>query len=616
WTSIVTGKTPDKHGILDFFAEDPATGKNVPVTSNLRRCKALWNILSDLEMDVSVTDWLASWPAETVQGTLVSDRLAYHSFDPSPEHYEAGRKTYPDLLFGTLEPLIVQDRDVSYGEVRRFLDIDRSRFEAHSGGRYDPSDPIQNFRLIYATTETYRKVALHLAERPARFFGVYFELLDAVCHLFIKHMKPAMADVPAEEVASYGRAVEETYRYQDEIIGDLLGFWDRTNTTVIVLSDHGFRSGPLRLQSSSRIHGPGGAAAEWHRLHGFLALCGPHTLSGVELPRASVLDITPTVLYLLGLPVASDMDGRVLLEAFDSTYTAEHPVLRIQSYESGEERVPEAPITSPDDEALRERLAALGYVDKDGPNVHNNLAQSYLERGEYEKALAEYRRAIELEPKSARLWSNLGMAYLRMESYEEAVEPLKHALELKPDFEAALSNLGVAYTYLGRLEDAAEVIERAVRLEPGRAEYHDNLGVIYSRMGRKTRALECFRAAAALEPQFPEPYNNLGAVAMEVGNLEEARESFRRALAVAPDFFDTRFNLGLLEIRAGNFSEAVKQLEAAVRIRPRHPEAHYQLGLAYRETGDMEKARREWRTTVTVDPDGPTGAEAAAELEK
>ena len=64
------------------------------------------------------------------------------------------------------------------------------------------------------------------------------------------------------------------------------------------------------------------------------------------------------------------------------------------------------------------RLAALGYVEKEGANVHNNRAQTYLERGEYEKALAEYRRALEMEPRASRLWSNYGMAYLRMEAYE------------------------------------------------------------------------------------------------------------------------------------------------------------------------------------------------------
>ncbi|MCK4546295.1 MAG: tetratricopeptide repeat protein [Candidatus Eisenbacteria sp.] len=613
WTSIVTGKTPDKHGILDFFAEDPATGKQVPVTSNLRRVQALWNILSEAGINVTFVDWMASWPAEPVEGVMVSDRLAFHAFDPSPENYAGNRKTYPEDLWGSLAPLVVQDRDVTYREVKRFLKIQPSEFDAHPGGRYDPSDPIQNFRLIHATTETYRRVGLKLQKRPARLFGIYFELLDAVCHLFIRHMPPAMEGISAEDARKFGGAVEEIYRYQDEILGDFLAQCDE-RTTVIVISDHGFRSGPLRLRSDSRIHGMGGAAAEWHRLHGLLVMHGPHLQRGAVLEHASVLDITPTVLYMLGLPVASDMDGVVLTEAFARGFVENNPVLRIPSYESGETSEPQAPVASPDDTALRERLAALGYVEKDGANVHNNLAQSYLERGEFEKALAEYRRALEFEPASARLWSNLGMAYLRMEAYEEAVEPLNRALELKPDFEAALSNLAVAYTYLEKLEDAARVMERAIDLEPGRAEFHDNLGVIYTRLGKKDKALECLRTAAALEPKFPEPYNNLGAIAMETGALQEARENFRRAMALSPSFFDAPFNFGLLEHTAGNLSESAAYFRMALEIRPRHLEARYRLGEVYSEMGEDDKALREWNTVVTIDPDGPTGQKAAARI--
>ena len=614
WTSIVTGKRPDKHGILDFFAEDPATGRQVPVTSNLRRAQALWNMCSDLEMEVCFVDWLASWPAEPVEGVIVSDRLAYHAFDPSPDHYETHGRTYPEDLTGDLLPLVRRDRDVTFDEIRRFLRIERREFSALADGHYNPGDPVQNFRLVYATTETYRRIGLELARRPSRLFGVYFELLDAVSHLFVKHMDPAMGDVPPAEARAFGHAVEESYRYQDEILGEFLEFCDE-RTTVIVLSDHGFRSGPLRLASRSQIHAEGGAAADWHRPDGVLVMRGPHIRRGVEIEHASVLDITPTVLYLLGLPVASDMDGGVLTEAIDPDYLSNSPVLRIATYESGRPGGGQGPIASPDDDALRERLAALGYVDGESPNARRNLAQVYVERGEFEKAVAEYRRALELRPKSPRLWNNLGMVYLRMEAYADAIAPLNRALELEPDFEPALSNLAVAYTHLGRLEEAGRVMERVVEIEPARAEYHDNLGVIYTRLGRTERALECFRRAASLEPRFPEPYNNRGAVAMELGRYDEARSSFVRALRCRPGFFDAQYNLGLLEMRLEDYPAALSALRTAVDLRPRHPGAHYQLGEAYWRLGRKDDALSEWRTTVVLDPEGPEGARASERLD-
>src|SRR5437667_5089809 len=78
WTTIATGKTPDQHHIGHFVAVNQTTGEQLPVTSRMRRVKALWNILSDTGRTVDVVGWWASWPAETVRGSIVSDHLGYH----------------------------------------------------------------------------------------------------------------------------------------------------------------------------------------------------------------------------------------------------------------------------------------------------------------------------------------------------------------------------------------------------------------------------------------------------------------------------------------------------------------------------------------------------------
>src|SRR6185369_419980 len=73
WTTIATGKPPDQHRIADFVAVKQQTGEQLPVTSQMRRVKALWNILSDTGRSTSVVGWWATWPAEPVRGTVVSD---------------------------------------------------------------------------------------------------------------------------------------------------------------------------------------------------------------------------------------------------------------------------------------------------------------------------------------------------------------------------------------------------------------------------------------------------------------------------------------------------------------------------------------------------------------
>jgi predicted AlkP superfamily phosphohydrolase/phosphomutase len=73
WTTLATGKTPDAHGIGHFVAVNQQTGQELPVTSQMRRVKAIWNIVSDAGKRVAVVGWWATWPAETVRGAIVSD---------------------------------------------------------------------------------------------------------------------------------------------------------------------------------------------------------------------------------------------------------------------------------------------------------------------------------------------------------------------------------------------------------------------------------------------------------------------------------------------------------------------------------------------------------------
>jgi hypothetical protein len=75
WTSMMTGVSPLDHGVLDFVQFDPATGAKEPITSSLRRAPAIWNMASSQGKRVASLGLWATYPAEAVNGTIVSDRL-------------------------------------------------------------------------------------------------------------------------------------------------------------------------------------------------------------------------------------------------------------------------------------------------------------------------------------------------------------------------------------------------------------------------------------------------------------------------------------------------------------------------------------------------------------
>ena len=96
-----------------------------------------------------------------------------------------------------------------------------------------------HLRKILATTRSYQRVALSLLEEQPDLSLFYNEGTDTVGHLFARFLPPLLPGVGAEDARSFGRALPEFYAYADELLGQLLAKAD-SNTTVIVVSDHGF----------------------------------------------------------------------------------------------------------------------------------------------------------------------------------------------------------------------------------------------------------------------------------------------------------------------------------------------------------------------------------------
>jgi arylsulfatase A-like enzyme len=137
---------------------------------------------------------------------------------------------------------------------------------------------------------------------------VYYEGTDTVGHRFAAYLPPRMAGVSAADVDRFGDAVPAFYEYADELLGELIAAAGH-DTIVLLVSDHGFFTGEARPQADPSDFAAG--AAQWHRLYGVVVADGPG-VEPAEVDGASIFDVAPTVLALLGLPVPGDMPGNVL----------------------------------------------------------------------------------------------------------------------------------------------------------------------------------------------------------------------------------------------------------------------------------------------------------------
>jgi arylsulfatase A-like enzyme len=160
---------------------------------------------------------------------------------------------------------------------------------------------------------------------------------------------------------AYASVLEAVYIHEDRRLGRFL---QRAgpDTVVIVVSDHGFQ-----FRNYGFYHyalGPPGARApgsvETLAPPGVVFLWGPPIRAGVKLDNAGVFDVTPTALYLMGLPVGEDMDGRVLVEAISPEVLAARPVEWTPTHDTGTRGGD--PRESPVDEEILKELETLGYV--------------------------------------------------------------------------------------------------------------------------------------------------------------------------------------------------------------------------------------------------------------
>jgi predicted AlkP superfamily phosphohydrolase/phosphomutase len=337
WTSIATGKVPEKHGIGGFVSV-VANGDTVPYTGNARRVKAIWNILSEAGYRVGVVGWMVTWPAEEVNGYMVSDYVQYEQ-----EHgIKVDRQTYPDDLFAEIDPLRVIPENVSDATIARFYPVSASPEEVKAAPWHK-----SYVKTIYATDETMRRITLHLAEKDVDFLAVYLNGVDSFGHAFW-HYRTDVKESPLSEI------IDKYYVWVDEVLGEFMDLVD-DKTLLVVCSDHGFY-GPRRRPDGGLMLG-----IYMHGENGIIGFMGKGVRKGGNILDADVLDITPTILYALGLEVGRDMDGHVLTDAFDPSFLRSNPVTFVSTYET-EERQYGEPIKSPVDDKIKERLRTVGYM--------------------------------------------------------------------------------------------------------------------------------------------------------------------------------------------------------------------------------------------------------------
>lgn len=339
WAAVATGKLPQKNGVraagiyrivsggdavelLPEFCFATSLVRfgflvNEPLGSAALRARPFWDVLSGEGIAVGVVNWPLTYPVPVVRGYLVSDAYSRLALTPS----------------GLDDPAMIYPPDLR-PDVRQFV----QETTAETGSVLPPPvDAVlsERYRAPGRTDHVNDCLATMLSvAEPTQVSILRYQSLDPIGHYFLRYANPAaFGDVSDEERRTLGPVLEAHYALIDEAIGRAIGALG-PDDVLLVVSGYGMEPLGIARRALERVAGdPDLSGTHDDAPDGFLMAYGAPVAKARPLRRASVVDVVPTVLYFLGLPIGRDMDGFARTDIFKPAFTAERPLTFIPTWD-------------------------------------------------------------------------------------------------------------------------------------------------------------------------------------------------------------------------------------------------------------------------------------------
>jgi Flp pilus assembly protein TadD len=253
-----------------------------------------------------------------------------------------------------------------------------------------------------------------------------------------------------------------------------------------------------------------------------------------------------------------------------------------------------AAATAPDPESKPEAAAAM---PRDSASLIAAGDTAYR-KGDLDQAIAEYVKALGVDPKSIHAFYRIARAHEALGNMETAADAYRKVVALSPADASANEGLGLILLRQQKLPQALAALQLAVRNRPTLWRSYDGLGVIADLQGQPELAQTWYRKALDIKPDATQVLNNLGYSRYLVGDFGQAQSYFVRALATAPANGKAWSNLGLVRARQGDYVGAV----AAFREMMAEPEAYYSVGYVCMLDHRYDEARQLFQKAIDLSP--------------
>jgi tetratricopeptide (TPR) repeat protein len=227
-------------------------------------------------------------------------------------------------------------------------------------------------------------------------------------------------------------------------------------------------------------------------------------------------------------------------------------------------------------------------------------------------ALANYDKAIDLDPNEAAVLVDRGLAYIEDKQYDNAIADLKKASELDANNAKTHYNLGAAFLYNSQIDEAAQAFSEAIALDPESAVFHSGRGTAYLQATDYDLAIADFTKAVQIDPDLAAGYNNRGIAYARKGEFDLAIEDYTGAIRLDPQYVHAFANRADAYLKTDRVQGAIRDLTAAISVDPKYAEAYGKRGQAYLGLGDLQRSASDLKKAIALNANDTQSYDALA----
>lgn len=232
------------------------------------------------------------------------------------------------------------------------------------------------------------------------------------------------------------------------------------------------------------------------------------------------------------------------------------------------------------DRALDDYDKAIG-IDHDHAWVFNNRGITWFEQGQYDQALADFTHAIRMEPHAAIVYNNRGNVWRAKKVFNAAIDDYNEAIRLDPGYVAAYYDRGLAWAEKEEFDKAIADYDTVIRLAPRDALAHYHRGIARLVRNEYDAAIVDFDQALKLHPKLAVAYHQRGIARLAKDQYDRALTDLDRAIQGDPLNADAYFHRGLVRSGRKEYGKALADYEQAIRIDPGFPDAYLNRAWLY-----------------------------------